>query len=113
MLGLHQVGSRPTFFVPRWATHPRIPSFENSYMYPSVFSINLLTPSPFALQSQEEEVAQLRNAITERKREEASLLQQAAERRTRVEAVENENKSISARNEQVRLICLFLYFQVL
>ncbi len=67
----------------------------------------------FTLQSQEEEVAQLRNAITERKREEASLLQQAAERRTRVEAVENENKSISARNEQVRLVCLVLYFQAL
>nr|CDS33583.1 epidermal growth factor receptor substrate [Hymenolepis microstoma] len=58
-----------------------------------------LTSQQISIRSQEEEVIQLRNAITDRKREETSLLQQVAERRNRVEAVETENKAISARNE--------------
>ncbi|EUB61403.1 Epidermal growth factor receptor substrate 15-like protein [Echinococcus granulosus] len=49
--------------------------------------------------SQVEEVVQLRNAITDRKREETALLQQVAERRSRAEAVETENKAISSRND--------------
>ncbi|VDK39726.1 unnamed protein product [Taenia asiatica] len=52
-----------------------------------------------SIQSQVEEVVQLRNAITDRKREETALLQQVAERRSRAEAVETENKSISSRND--------------
>ena len=60
---------------------------------------------------------QLRNAITDHKREETGLLQQVAERRSRVEAVENENKAISSRNDLVSLkrqlltrICNKFYF---
>ncbi|KAM3173021.1 hypothetical protein ACTXT7_013354 [Hymenolepis weldensis] len=60
-----------------------------------------LTSQQISIRSQEEEVIQLRNAITDRKREETSLLQQVAERRSRVEAVETENKAISARNESI------------
>ncbi|CUT98772.1 epidermal growth factor receptor substrate [Echinococcus multilocularis] len=52
-----------------------------------------------SIRSQVEEVVQLRNAITDRKREETALLQQVAERRSRAEAVETENKAISSRND--------------
>ena len=61
---------------------------------------------PNILQTQEEEVIQLRNAITDHKREETGLLQQVAERRSRVEAVENENKAISSRNDLVSVLFL-------
>lgn len=56
-----------------------------------------------------EEVVQLRSAITDRKREETALLQQVAERRSRAEAVETENKAISSRNDLVSNVVYTTY----